>query len=79
MAVALIGSRAQAAPLAVYGSLPSIERVTISPDGKMLALAVTNGEQRRVVVRQIAPEKTLGTSTPGHKRSGTSAGRVQTT
>jgi hypothetical protein len=39
--------------LAVYGQLPTIEEVEISPDGTKLALILTNGEQRSLVVRQL--------------------------
>jgi dipeptidyl aminopeptidase/acylaminoacyl peptidase len=40
------------APLASYGQLPSIEGVEISPDGKLLAITLTNGEQRVLAVRK---------------------------
>ncbi len=39
-------------PLAVYGRLPSIEGVEISPDGKMLAITVTDGENRMLAIRK---------------------------
>ena len=39
--------------LAVYGRLPNIEQVEISPDGSKLAVIVTNGEQRLLAVRQV--------------------------
>lgn len=39
--------------LAVYGALPNIETVEISPDGSKLAVIVTNGEQRFLTVRQV--------------------------
>jgi dipeptidyl aminopeptidase/acylaminoacyl peptidase len=44
---------AHAADLAVYGKLPTIEDVGLSPDGKFLATIETNGEQRRVIVRNL--------------------------
>ncbi|HWD67216.1 MAG TPA: alpha/beta fold hydrolase, partial [Caulobacteraceae bacterium] len=50
LASTLVGVTA-AAPLDAYGQLPSIESVAVSPDGKMLAIALTNGESRRIVVR----------------------------
>lgn len=37
-------------PLETFGKLPTIERVSISPDGSRLATVVTNGEQRHAVV-----------------------------
>ncbi|WP_419320690.1 alpha/beta hydrolase family protein [Caulobacter sp. ErkDOM-E] len=47
-------------PLAAYGRLPNVEGIEISPDGKMLAVTVTNGEHRVLTVR-----KTDGTSVAG--------------
>ena len=43
-----------AAPLAAYGKLPSIESATISPSGHAVAVTITNGEQRTIVVRDLA-------------------------
>lgn len=40
--------------LAVYGRLPTLEQVEISPDGKRLAIIETNGEARTLVVRGVA-------------------------
>jgi hypothetical protein len=34
----------RAAPLEVYGKLPFVEPIAISPNGAVLAMAVTNGE-----------------------------------
>ena len=39
-------------PLSVYGRLPNIERIEISPDGSKLAIAVTDGEKRMLVIRE---------------------------
>jgi dipeptidyl aminopeptidase/acylaminoacyl peptidase len=44
---------AQDVPLAAYGRLPTLEGVEISPDGDMLAVTVTNGEQRVLTVRKL--------------------------
>ena len=41
-------------PLSVYGRLPNIEQVEISPDGKQLAIAVTDGEKRMLIIREAA-------------------------
>ena len=41
-------------PLSVYGQLPNLEDVEISPDGKKLAITVTDGEQRSLMVREAA-------------------------
>ncbi|MDZ4373725.1 MAG: S9 family peptidase [Phenylobacterium sp.] len=46
-----LGGSAWAAPLAAYGMLPSIEDVSISPNGKQIALMVTNGEDRLLIIQ----------------------------
>ncbi len=48
--VALWSGGCAAAPLEVYGKLPFVERIAISPDGATLAMAVTNGEDRRILL-----------------------------
>jgi dipeptidyl aminopeptidase/acylaminoacyl peptidase len=40
-------------PLAVYGQLPNIEGINISPDGSRLAVTVTNGESRTLLIRAL--------------------------
>jgi Lon protease-like protein len=53
------GSAAAAAPpLSVYGGLPNVEQVEISPDGK-LAISVTDGEKRMMVIREAAEDGKL--------------------
>lgn len=47
------GTPAIAAPLSAYGRLPLIEDAQISPDGKMIAYAITDGEKRMILVRRI--------------------------
>ncbi len=42
-----------AAPLGAYGRLPTIEMVSISPDGQKLALMITTGDERRVAIRDL--------------------------
>jgi dipeptidyl aminopeptidase/acylaminoacyl peptidase len=42
-------------PLSVYGRLPNIEQVEISPDGAKLAIAVTDGEKRMLMIHEAAP------------------------
>ncbi|HEX5378041.1 MAG TPA: S9 family peptidase, partial [Phenylobacterium sp.] len=44
----------RAAPLEAYGHLPTIEEVSISPDGGKLGAIWTNGDERRVVIRNLA-------------------------
>jgi dipeptidyl aminopeptidase/acylaminoacyl peptidase len=64
LALAVVGfgaAQAQAAaPLEAYGGLPNIESIEISPDGARLAVVASTGEQRIVLIKQLAD----GTSTP---------------
>ncbi len=46
-----------AAPLAAYGSLPTIEQIAISPSGRLLALVFVKDEQRTIVVEDLALKK----------------------
>jgi dipeptidyl aminopeptidase/acylaminoacyl peptidase len=46
-----------AAPLDVYGKLPSIEDLAISPDGARLASILTDGEQRTIHIANLADRK----------------------
>lgn len=39
--------------LAVYGQLPNIEQIELSPDGSKLAVVVTDGDQRFLSIRQV--------------------------
>ena len=48
-----------AAPLATYGQLPNIEQIAISPDGKLLAIDFVKGEDRAIVVQDLAARKIL--------------------
>ncbi|WP_165191210.1 alpha/beta hydrolase family protein [Caulobacter soli] len=55
--VAAIGAGAawaQVPPLSVYGRLPNVEQIEISPDGTKLAIAVTDGESRMLLIREAA-------------------------
>ncbi len=54
-----LGGRAVAAPLEAYGKLPAIEDAALSPDGKMLAYEVTDGDNRTIVVKSLATGKVL--------------------
>ena len=56
---AFLAAPAAAAPLEAYGKLPSIEEAALSPSGKRLAVVTTNGEQRAVVVKDIASDQIL--------------------
>lgn len=53
----MAATSAAAAPLEAYGRLPSIEDITISPDGTRLALITTNGEDRQIVLQNRADGK----------------------
>ena len=57
MAVGLAAPCA-AAPLEAYGKLPNLEAVAISPDGAKLGFVSTNGEDRRIVIRNLADGST---------------------
>ncbi|HEV2531363.1 S9 family peptidase [Phenylobacterium sp.] len=54
-----------AAPLEAYGKLPAIEQVQISPDGADVAVVVTNGEDRELMVQHLADRKLTNRLTVG--------------
>lgn len=47
-------------PLAVFGRLPSLENVALSPSGSRLAFVKTIGDQRVLVIAQFGDQKPLG-------------------
>ena len=49
----------QAVPLTVYGQLPNIEDVAISPDGSRLAYVRTQGDMRVVFIADVADRKVI--------------------
>jgi dipeptidyl aminopeptidase/acylaminoacyl peptidase len=57
--MAWLAGPALAAPLEAYGKLPSIEDAAVSATGATVALVVTNGEERRLVVKDMAQNKIL--------------------
>ncbi|MFI4973166.1 MAG: alpha/beta hydrolase family protein [Caulobacterales bacterium] len=59
MAGLLFAMPCAAAPLEAYGQLPAIEQAAISPDGKLLAVAATNGEKRTVIIESLADRKAI--------------------
>jgi dipeptidyl aminopeptidase/acylaminoacyl peptidase len=59
LAFALGSGRAAAATLDVYGRLPSIEQMSISPDGGKLAFVTDYKGVRTVIVQTIRPNKPL--------------------
>ena len=53
-AVAVVASgAARGAPLEAYGRLPSLEIGAVSASGAQVAVVVTNGEERRIVVKDL--------------------------
>lgn len=61
--LALVGVLAarsgHAVPIAIYGQLPSIEDVALSPDGSRLAYVRTQGNLRIIVVANVADHKMI--------------------
>jgi dipeptidyl aminopeptidase/acylaminoacyl peptidase len=58
VAAAWVVTPCAAAPLEAYGKLPNIEDVAISADGMKLAVVVTNGDERRIAIRDLADGST---------------------
>jgi dipeptidyl aminopeptidase/acylaminoacyl peptidase len=57
---AAAGSTAESVPLDVYGRLPSLEDVIVSPDGKRVAYVKTKGDERDLAVVELDPAALLG-------------------
>jgi dipeptidyl aminopeptidase/acylaminoacyl peptidase len=57
LAVALFGAPVAAAPLEAYGKLPTVEAAAVSPSGHAIAVVLTDGEQRAIVVKELATNK----------------------
>jgi dienelactone hydrolase len=53
----LAARRAYAVPLEVYGNLPHIEDVSLSPDGSQIAFVLTEGDTRIIWVGPLADPK----------------------
>jgi dipeptidyl aminopeptidase/acylaminoacyl peptidase/transposase-like protein len=51
---------AQSTPLDVYGRLPSLEEVVLSPDGSRLAFVRTQGDTRTITIVSLADQKPVG-------------------
>lgn len=49
-------------PIEVYGALPATELVQLSPSGRRVALITVIGEERRIVLVDLAEGKALGSS-----------------
>ena len=52
-------------PLAAYGALPSLEMVTLSPDGTRLARVTVTGEDRALLISEIATGELLANAKIG--------------
>lgn len=50
-----------AAPLEVYGQLPTLEDVVVSPDGSRLAFVRTKGDDRTIVIASLAEGRGINT------------------
>jgi dipeptidyl aminopeptidase/acylaminoacyl peptidase len=66
--LALAGAPALAAPLEAYGKLPSVEAGAVSANGQELALVVTNGEERRLVVKDMVSGQFLFIASMGQTK-----------
>ncbi|CAN7239098.1 S9 family peptidase [Phenylobacterium sp. LjRoot164] len=44
---------AEAAPLEAYGRLPAIEAAALAPDGKHFALVTTEGDEHRILIKNV--------------------------
>jgi dipeptidyl aminopeptidase/acylaminoacyl peptidase len=68
LAVATFGSGAAAAPLEAYGRLPTLEQVSLSPDGAALAFIVTDGDARSIVLAHTSDLKPYARAPAGTKK-----------
>ncbi|HEY8572134.1 S9 family peptidase [Phenylobacterium sp.] len=68
LAGCLAAAQAMAAPLEAYGALPSVEVADLSGGGGQVALVVTNGEERRIVVKDLATGKVPLLATVGRTK-----------
>jgi len=59
---------ATAAPLEVYGALPSMDHVALSPNGKLLAYETTAGGDRAVLMVSIDDHKIVGGVKSGNQK-----------
>jgi dipeptidyl aminopeptidase/acylaminoacyl peptidase len=53
----------------IYGELPSIEDLQISPDGQLLAMMVTNGEARTLTVLKTSDRSLVGAIRVGNTKA----------
>jgi fermentation-respiration switch protein FrsA (DUF1100 family) len=57
-----------AAPLSLYGNLPSLEDIALSPDGSEVAFIKTRGDIRELVVASLANGSALAALDVGHSK-----------
>src|SRR5580698_7205200 len=55
-------------PLEVYGRLPSVEDMAMSPDGSKFAYVRTSEEQRSILIRQLGDARPLGAFRVGYTK-----------
>jgi dipeptidyl aminopeptidase/acylaminoacyl peptidase len=67
-ACALMAEPGQAAPLEVYGRLPSLEEVSLSPDGSRVALVRTTEDMRVIQVVSLDDRRVLNTLRVGERK-----------
>ena len=67
-AFVLAATAVHAAPLELYGRLPTLEDVSISPDGSRIAFVRTTGDLRRIYVVSLTDHKALGAVNVGDKK-----------
>ena len=60
LAAAFAAPQGRTAPLEVYGKLPSVEDVALSPDGSRLAMIRPVADDRMLVVISVSEHKVLG-------------------
>jgi dipeptidyl aminopeptidase/acylaminoacyl peptidase len=68
LALGVFAGSASAAPLEAYGKLPSLEIGAVSASGGEVAVVVTNGEERRIVVKDLANNTTPLLATVGETK-----------
>jgi hypothetical protein len=68
LAALMAAAASQAAPLEAYGRLPSIDKVSLSPDGTRIALVRAVGYERAIGVRSLILHG-RASANPYHRRS----------
>jgi esterase/lipase len=66
--LALAAPHLRAAPLEVYGRLPHIENITLSPDGTRVAFVRTEGDHRVIAIVTLATGQLVATLRAGDQK-----------